>query len=68
MLSEMTPREIEFSQGLSPQKAYAIDPSTSTPFLMVFIDPPGGAGRIRLAVSKAAPTNPDSVPASTPPA
>src|SRR5208282_750176 len=31
MLSEMTPREIEFSQGLSPQKAFAIDPSGSAP-------------------------------------
>jgi len=68
MLSEMTPREIEFSQGLSPQKAYAIDPSTSTPFLMVFIDPPGGAGRIRLAVSKAAPVDSDSSPSAAPPA
>jgi hypothetical protein len=53
MLGEMTPREIEFSQGLSPSKAFAIEPSSSAPFLMVFIDPPAGAGKIRLAVSKA---------------
>ncbi|MGD0117204.1 MAG: zinc-ribbon domain-containing protein [Candidatus Binatus sp.] len=68
MLSEMTPREIEFSQGLSPQKAFAIDPSASAPFLMVFIDPPGGAGKIRLAVSKAAPQDSDSSPSPAPPA
>ena len=66
MLSEMTPREIEFSQGLSPQKAFAIDPSGSAPFLMVFIDPPGGAGKIRLAVSKAAPADSDSSPSPAP--
>ena len=53
MLGEMTPREIEFSQGLSPQKTFTIEPSASAPFLLVFIDPPAGAGKIRIAVSKA---------------
>ncbi len=53
MLGEMTPREIEFSQGLNPPKAFAIEPSSSAPFLMVFIDPPTGAGKIRISVSKA---------------
>jgi predicted Zn finger-like uncharacterized protein len=67
MLAEMTPREIEFSQGLSPPKAFAMDPSSSAPFLMVFIDPPTGAGKIRIAVSKAAAT-PDSATAAPPPA
>ena len=56
MLGEMTPREIEFSQGLSPQKAFAIEPSAAAPFLMVFIDPPTGAGKIRVSVSKAVAT------------
>ena len=55
MLGEMTPREIEFSQGLSPQKTFAMEPSESVPFLMVFIDPPTGAGKIRISVSKAEP-------------
>jgi predicted Zn finger-like uncharacterized protein len=69
MLAEMTPREIEFSQGLSPPKAFAMDPSGAAPFLMVFIDPPAGAGKIRIAVSKAVavPTS-DSVAAAPPPA
>jgi hypothetical protein len=53
MLGEMTPREIEFSQALSPQKNFAMEPSASAPFLMVFIDPPAGAGKIRISVSKA---------------
>jgi hypothetical protein len=63
MLGEMTPREIEFSQGLSPQKAFTIEPSASAPFLMVFIDPPTGAGKIRISVAKA-----ESSSSATPPA
>jgi predicted Zn finger-like uncharacterized protein len=55
MLGEMTPREIEFSQGLSPPKTFAMEPSASAPFLMVFIDPPTGAGKIRISVAKAEP-------------
>ena len=65
MLGEMTPREIEFSQGLSPQKAFAMEPNASAPFLMVFIDPPAGAGKIRVAVSKAIAADSNS---SAPPA
>jgi predicted Zn finger-like uncharacterized protein len=53
MLGEMTPREIEFSQGLSPPRTFALEPASSAPFLMVFIDPPTGAGKIRISVSKA---------------
>jgi predicted Zn finger-like uncharacterized protein len=63
MLGEMTPREIEFSQGLSPQKAFTIEPSASAPFLMVFIDPPTGAYKFRISVSKA-----ESNSSVTPPA
>jgi predicted Zn finger-like uncharacterized protein len=61
MLGEMTPREIEFSQGLSPQKAFAMEPAASAPFLMVFINPPAGADKIRVSVSRAVAT-------ATPPA
>jgi predicted Zn finger-like uncharacterized protein len=59
MLSEMTPREIEFSQGLSPQKSFAIEPSSAAPFLMVFINPPAHAGNLRLSVSKAVAADPE---------
>jgi predicted Zn finger-like uncharacterized protein len=65
MLGEMTPREIEFSQGLSPQKTFAMEPSASAPFLMVFIDPPAGAGKLRISVWKAVAS--DSGAASIPP-
>jgi predicted Zn finger-like uncharacterized protein len=65
MLGEMTPREIEFSQGLSPQKGFALNPSATAPFLMVFVDPPAGAGKIRISVSKVAPL--DSTAPAMPP-
>jgi hypothetical protein len=63
MLGEMTPREIEFSQGLSPQKSFAMEPSGAAPFLMVFINPPAHAGNVRLSVSKAVATDPEPVTA-----
>jgi len=53
MLGEMTPREIEFSQGLSPQKSFEMEPSSAAPFLMVFVNPPAGAGNLRLSVTNA---------------
>src|SRR6266478_3210068 len=63
MLGEMTPREIEFSQGLSPQKSFAMEPSGAAPFLMVFINPPAHAGNVRLSVSKAVAADPEPVTA-----
>ncbi len=70
MLGEMTPREIEFSEALSPQKAFAMEPSASAPFLMVFINPPARAGKLRISVSKAVatPPAPDSGASARPPA
>lgn len=66
MLGEMTPREIEFSQGLSPQKSFAMEPSAAAPFLMVFINPPARAGKVRLSVSKAvAADSPEAVTGAT---
>ena len=69
MLGEMTPREIEFSQGLSPPRTFVVNPSASAPFLMVFVDPPTGAYKLRLSVSKASTsTIADSSTLTLPPA
>ena len=69
MLGEMTPREIEFSQGLSPPRTFVVNQSASAPFLMVFVDPPTGAYKLRLSVSKAsASTIADSSTLTLPPA
>ncbi len=58
MLAQMTPREIEFSQSLSPQKAFAMAPSVGVPFLMVFINPPQPVNALRLSVTKAIASEP----------
>ena len=53
MVEEMTPREIEFLQRLDPQKNFAVDPSKTAPFLLVFIDPPPKITNLRIEVAKA---------------
>jgi len=53
MVGEMTPREIEFLQRLDPQKNFAVDPSKTAPFLLVFIDPPPKITDLRIEVAKA---------------
>jgi predicted Zn finger-like uncharacterized protein len=53
MVGEMTPREIEFLQRLDPQKNFALDPSKTAPFLLVFIAPPQKITNLRIEVAKA---------------
>ena len=53
MVTEMTPREIDFLQRLDPQKTFAIEGAQSAPFLMVFMSPPPGITDLRIAVAKA---------------
>jgi predicted Zn finger-like uncharacterized protein len=56
MFDEMTPRELEFSLGLTPPKNFTLDPSQATPFMLVFVDPPPQADSLRIAVTQADPT------------
>ena len=63
MLGEMTPREIEFSQGLNPQRSFAMEPSGVAPFLMVFINPPAQARQFRISVTQATPADAADAPA-----
>ncbi|MBF6567425.1 MAG: zinc-ribbon domain-containing protein [Candidatus Binataceae bacterium] len=55
MLNEMTPREIDFLQKLEPQKHFILKPMEPVPFTMVFINPPGSADNLSLAVTRAIP-------------
>jgi len=64
MVGEMTPHEIEFFQKLDPPKSFALEPSGSCPFVIVFIDPPSGINRFDIAVAQASPAPSDS--AATP--
>jgi hypothetical protein len=53
MVSEMTPHEIGFFQKLDPPKSFVLDPSGTCPFVIVFINPPGGASRFDISVAQA---------------
>jgi hypothetical protein len=53
MIGEMTPHEIGFFQKLDPPKSFILEPSGTCPFVIVFIDPPGGANRFDISVVQA---------------
>ncbi len=55
MFEEMTPRELEFSLGLNPPKNFSLEPAQTTPFMLVFLDPPRRAASLRIAVTQANP-------------
>ena len=60
-VAQMTPHELEFFQKLDPPKSFALDPSATAPFVIVFIDPPRAVSRFDVAIASA-------VPALAPPA
>ncbi len=53
MVAQMTPHEIEFFQKLDPPKTFALEPTATTTFVVVFVDPPAGATRFEVAVASA---------------
>ncbi len=57
MVTEMTPRELEFFQKLTPPKGFVLDAGQSSLFMAVFIDPPAGSNRLRVAVVQASPAD-----------
>jgi predicted Zn finger-like uncharacterized protein len=63
MVAQMTPHELEFFQKLDPPKAFALEPSATSPFVIVFIDPPPAVSRFDISVASAgaiAPPPPDN--------
>ena len=53
MVAQMTPHELEFFQKLDPPKAFALEPSATSPFVIVFIDPPSAVSRFDVSVASA---------------
>jgi predicted Zn finger-like uncharacterized protein len=53
MVAQMTPHELEFFQKLDPPKAFALEPSSTSPFVIVFIDPPSAVSRFDVSVASA---------------
>jgi hypothetical protein len=64
MVGEMTPREIEFLQRMDPPRNFAVEPSKTAPFLLVFLDPPRKIANLRIQVAKAVPPQGASTPRS----
>ncbi len=60
LMAQMTPHEIEFFQKLDPPKTFALAPAATSPFVIVFIDPPATVSRFDVSVASAV--------AGTPPA
>ncbi len=53
MVSQMTSREVAFFQGLKAPLNFELAPGQSTPFVIAFVDPPGGVARsYRVAVGR----------------
>jgi hypothetical protein len=61
MMTEMTPREIQFFGRLDQPKNFTLPPQTTAPFVIVFIDPPAGISHFQLRVLRA-----DAAPAASP--
>jgi predicted Zn finger-like uncharacterized protein len=64
MVGEMTPHEIGFFQKLDPPKSFVLEPSGTCPFVIVFIDPPGGVNRFDISVARAVPAPSETTAAS----
>ena len=64
MVAQMTPHELEFFQKLDPPKAFSLDPSATSPFVIVFVDPPSVVNGFDVSVATATSGTPAPVEAS----
>lgn len=62
-VAQMTTHEIEFFQAQKPPRGFALDSAAACPFVIVFIDPPGGLAHFDIAVTQAEPAAVDDLPA-----
>jgi len=52
-VSQMTPHEIEFFEKLDPPKTFRLDPAATSPFAIVFVNPPANVKQFDISVAKA---------------
>lgn len=62
-IRQMTSHEIEVYQKQGPPADFSLEPSASSPFVIVFLNPTAKAGSFDLAVTQAQPTDEASAPA-----
>ncbi|HEX4211607.1 MAG TPA: DUF3426 domain-containing protein [Candidatus Binataceae bacterium] len=55
MVAKMTPHELDFFQKLAPPKNFVLAPSSTSPFVIVFIDPPKTVSAFDLSIENAVP-------------
>ena len=53
----MTPHELAFFSKLTPPKTFILDPSSTTPFVIVFVDPPSTVSAFDLSIGAAVPAD-----------
>jgi len=64
IVSQMTPHELQFFQKLAPPKNFALKSGDSSPFFVMFIDPPPKAANFQVSVLKAEPASGEAVAAA----
>jgi predicted Zn finger-like uncharacterized protein len=64
IVSQMTPHELQFFQKLAPPKNFALKSGDSSPFFVMFIDPPPNVTNFQVSVLKAEAASGDSMAAS----
>ena len=52
-VSQMTPHEIEFFEKLDPPKTFRLDSAATSPFTIVFVNPPVNVKQFDISVAKA---------------
>jgi len=64
MVAKMTPHELAFFQKLTPPKSFVLEPSSASPFVIVFIDPPKSVSAFDLSIASAIPAGADQTDGS----
>jgi predicted Zn finger-like uncharacterized protein len=59
MVAKMTPHELAFFQKLTPPKSFVLEPSSASPFVIVFVDPPKSVSGFDLSIATAIPAGAD---------
>ncbi len=64
IVSQMTPHELQFFQNLAPPKNFALKSGDSSPFFVMFINPPPNVINFHVSVLKAEPAGGESMAAA----
>lgn len=62
-IAQMTTHEIEFFQKLPPPRSFALESTSTCPFVIVFVDPPAQLAHFDIAVTAASPAGADQAAA-----